>query len=94
MRFDARQKAALDKALANVEDEVYLFGSRVDGKRKGGDIDILIFSKQDPYTLSKEISVKYFMECEEKVDVVVMDKENLTAEQKAFLNQIQMERLK
>ena len=94
MRLDAQQKAALDKALENVEDEVYLFGSRLDEKKKGGDIDILIFSKQDPYKLSQEISIRYFRECEEKIDVVVMDKDNLTEEQKAFLNQIKMERLK
>lgn len=67
MRLDVRQKAALDKALESVEDEVYLFGSRTDGKKKDGDIDILIFSKQDPFSLSKEISVKYFIECEEKL---------------------------
>jgi len=94
MRLDAQQKAALDKALENVEDEVYLFGSRVDEKKKGGDLDILIFSKQDPYKLSQEISIRYFSECEEKIDVVVMDKDNMSEEQKAFINQIKMERIR
>ena len=94
MRLDAQQAAALEKALENVEDEVYLFGSRIDEEKKGGDIDILIFSKQDPYKLSQEISIRYFRECEEKIDVVVMDKDDLTEEQKAFLNQIKMERIK
>jgi predicted nucleotidyltransferase len=94
MRLDPQQKAALEKALENVEDEVYLFGSRIDEDKKGGDIDILIFSKQDPFKLSQEVSIRYFRECEEKIDVVVMDKDNLSEEQKAFLNQIKMERLK
>jgi predicted nucleotidyltransferase len=94
MRLDPQQKAALEKALENVEDEVYLFGSRIDEDKKGGDIDILIFSKQDPFKLSQEVSIRNFRECEEKIDVVVMDKDNLSEEQKAFLNQIKMERLK
>lgn len=87
MRLDSDQKAALEYALADVEGEVYLFGSRAEKGRKGGDVDILIFTKRDPYQLSREVSVKYFSKCEEKIDVVVMDKDNLTEEQEAFLRQ-------
>ena len=29
MRLDSKQKEALDKAIKGIEDEIYLFGSRV-----------------------------------------------------------------
>jgi predicted nucleotidyltransferase len=94
MRLDSKQKEALDKAIKGTEDEIYLFGSRVDDTKKGGDIDILTFSKEDPYKLSQSVAIQYFMECEEKIDVIVMDPENLSLEQEAFLNTITKERLK
>lgn len=94
MRLDEKEKAALKKALTGVEGEVYIFGSRVDDSLKGGDIDILIFSKLAPYKLSQDVSIKFFMECEEKIDVIVMDKANLTEEQRAFLNTIKLEKIK
>lgn len=94
MRLDSKQKEALFKAIEGIENEIYLFGSRVDDTKKGGDIDILIFSQANPYKLSQRVAVQYFMECEEKIDVIVMDPHNLTPEQKAFLNTITMERLK
>jgi predicted nucleotidyltransferase len=88
------QKTALDRAIENVNGEVYLFGSRVDDNKKGGDIDILIFSEEDSYELSQEVSVNFFMECEEKIDVKVMNPNKLTVEEQAFLNVITMEKIK
>lgn len=94
MRLDKEQKAALAKAIENVKGEVYLFGSRVDDGKNGGDIDILVFSKENASRLAREISVKFFMECEEKIDVIVMNPDQLTREQEAFLKVIKMEKLK
>jgi predicted nucleotidyltransferase len=85
MRLDSTQKSALDKALKDVSGEAYLFGSRVNDQARVGDVDVLIFSDQDPFKLSQEVSVNYFMECEEKIDVIVMDPNNLTPEQVDFL---------
>lgn len=94
MRLDVRQRRALDIALKDIDTDVYLFGSRVDDSKKGGDIDILIFSKENAFELSKKISTFFFMECEEKIDVVVMHKDNLTVGQQSFLDVITMEKYK
>ena len=92
--MDAEQTSALEYALNLVTDEVYLFGSRLDSSRKGGDIDLLVFSKQDSFQLSQQITLRFFEKCEEKIDVVVMDPSRLTEEQQAFLNLIEKQRLK
>ena len=92
--MDAEQTSALEYALNLVTDEVYLFGSRLDPAKKGGDIDLLVFSQQDSFQLSQQITLRFFEKCEEKIDVVVMDPSRLTEEQQAFLNLIEKQRLK
>jgi predicted nucleotidyltransferase len=94
MRLYPDEKQALDKALQDVEDEVYLFGSRVDDSKKGGDIDILIYSKANSLKLSQQVSIAFMMELDSKLDVVVFDKENMTREQQAFVNTLEMVRIK
>ena len=94
MRLDAEQTSALEYALDLITDEVYLFGSRLNPAKKGGDIDLLVFSKQDSFQLSQQITLRFFEKCEEKIDVVVMDPNRLTDEQQAFLNLIEKQRLK
>ena len=87
------EKKALYNAISNIKGEVYLFGSRVDDTKKGGDIDILIFTKDKAFDTSHNVAVKFFMECEEKIDVIVMNPEKLTKEQKAFFNVIEKIRI-
>jgi len=92
MRLDGQERAALRKALEGIGGDVYLFGSRVDDEKRGGDIDVLIFSDEDPFQLSQRVSTAFFMECEEKIDVVVINPEKLSKEQEAFLNVIKKEK--
>ncbi len=94
MRLDNTEAKALRKAVEDINGDIYLFGSRVDDAKKGGDVDILIFSKENAFKLSRKVSIRFFMECEEKIDVVVMNKLKLTREQNAFLNVIKMEKFK
>ena len=94
MRLDPQEKAALENAIRNVDGEVFLFGSRVEDDKKGGDIDILIFSPQNPFKLSQKVSVDFFKLCEEKIDVVVMNPVNLNEEQRAFLKVLNKKKIK
>ena len=93
MRLDRLQKAALRAAIEGVEGEVFLFGSRVDDAARGGDIDLLILTHEEPYPLSKRVKRRFSERCEERLDVVVMDPDHLTREQNAFLRVIDRRRL-
>ena len=94
MRLDKSQQKALQNAIKNVTGEVYLFGSRTDDTKKGGDIDILVFSDKNPLKLSLQIQSDYFKECEEDIDVVVYDPNKLNSAQQDFYNSINKIRLK
>ena len=94
IRLDATEKYALHEALKDVNGEVYIFGSRLDKNKKGGDIDLLIFSKKNSFLLSQKIKRDFFLNCEEKIDVIVFDKHKLTDDQKAFINTLETEKLK
>ncbi len=94
VRIDAAERQAIMHAIKDVDEEVYLFGSRLNASKKGGDIDMLIFSTKDSVELSRKITRRFFMECEEKIDVLVLDKDNLTEEQKAFVNTLKLQKIK
>lgn len=94
MRLDDEEKKALEHAIKDIDDEVYLFGSRLDDHARGGDIDILILSRGNSYDISQKVSVEFFMKCEEKIDVIVMNPNRLTEAQKAFLNVINKVKIK
>ncbi|MEW5803102.1 MAG: nucleotidyltransferase domain-containing protein [bacterium] len=74
MRLDECERRALKQCLSDFNGEVYLFGSRLDDTKKGGDIDILLFpriSVAHPLKLSLRIQTKFFSLCEQQLDVVV-----------------------
>jgi len=94
MRLSHTEKAALDYAISGLTDKVYLFGSRTIDSKKGGDIDILIFSTLSAYTLSKSVAVKFFSRCESKIDVIVINPNGISPQQQAFINEISLIQLK
>ena len=53
----------------------------------------LVFSQTDPLKLSRRVATRFFMECEERIDVVVMNPRRLTAEQRAFLATLNTEHI-
>jgi len=87
------ERQALEEALKGVRGEVYLFGSRVDDASKGGDIDILILSDENPLHLSQRVTLAFVRKCEEKIDVIVFNPQELNEEQQAFLAVIDKERI-
>ena len=93
IRLDRYEKNALLHALNGVDDEVYVFGSRLDSKKRGGDIDLVVFSKQNSFVLSRQIAQRFFIHCEEKIDVLVFDRDNLSDEQNAFLATLQLTKI-
>lgn len=88
VRLDAEEIAALTEALRDVPGEVWLFGSRTELARRGGDIDILVLTEQPAFETSRAIATRFFSRCEEKLDVVVLDPAHLSPEQSAFLARI------
>jgi predicted nucleotidyltransferase len=75
MRITENEKNVIIDAVksADPDAKVWLFGSRVDDNKKGGDIDIAIYSEKVSKDVMKEIQVRRFI-CnrigEQKIDIV------------------------
>ncbi len=74
MRLDPRQQDFLKKTIMGIlpDATVYLFGSRTDDQRKGGDIDILVIASRK-LNFSENVDIHYAFERtfgEQKLDVV------------------------
>lgn len=93
IRLDTEEAAALSEALQGVPGEAWLFGSRVDPHRRGGDVDILLMTDQPAFETSQTVATRFFSRCEERIDVVVFDPARLNAEQQEFLQHIKRVRL-
>lgn len=95
-RLDDEQQSALRNAFSFLQDveEAYLFGSRVDLNKKGGDVDILIFSERNYHDLSLLLTMKYQDICDERIDVVVMNPNKLNKDNIFLLNVITKKRIK
>ena len=78
MRFDKFEKEALRYAFQDFKGKVYLFGSRSDDTKRGGDIDLLLIPDENinPLKLSIEIQKRFFFKCEQKLDVLVFKEDN------------------
>ena len=94
MRLLDQERTALRHALEGVDGKAFLYGSRTDPDRKGGDIDVLVLSRADsPYRLAQRIAVRFRMLCDEKIDVLVINPDEVPDEQSAFLSLIQPQAL-
>ena len=71
-RLSLQERSALKSALSGFRGEVFLFGSRLNPAAKGGDIDIMLKSKEAKL-FRDQITVKFLHHLEQKLDVVVYD---------------------
>jgi len=74
MRLKNFEIEIIEKAIHSIDPEasIYLFGSRVDENRKGGDIDLLVFSRTLTYGDKIKIKKQLFEEMEEqKIDLII-----------------------
>lgn len=93
LRLDVEEAAALTEALRDVPGEVWLFGSRTEPSRRGGDIDVLVLTDRPAFETSRAIATRFFSRCEEKIDVIVLDPAHLSPEQSEFLARISKVRI-
>jgi len=74
MRLRNLEKESIIKAVKSIDPDsrIYLFGSRVDDNRKGGDIDLLIITDKISLDAKLDIKRKIFQEVEEqKIDIIL-----------------------
>lgn len=92
MRLSKEEVQALREALAGLPFErVFLFGSRTDDARRGGDIDVLLYSRApSSFLLAHEASSRFSRALDAKLDVLVVDPDSPTEEQQAFLRTLQL----
>jgi len=80
-------KSEINGRIASAE--IYLFGSRVDDSKKGGDIDLLILSEQKiDFETKAKIKINFYKKFgERKIDIVFFNKNDNAA----FKNLVLME---
>jgi len=75
MRITENEKNVIIDAVKNIDPDarLWLFGSRADDSKKGGDIDIAIFSEEINNDVMKKIQVRRFI-CnrigEQSIDII------------------------
>lgn len=95
MRLTAKEQKVLlssfQTCLSDISFELFLFGSRADDKKKGGDIDLLVIvnakDKEIVVERKSKIRIKIFETLpEQKIDITVASPEELVTE--AFLQAV------
>jgi len=74
MRLSPIEITAIKRAVYEVDQEarIFLFGSRVDDKKRGGDIDLLILSRKIDFELKGKIRRAICSRLgEQKIDILI-----------------------
>jgi len=78
MRLSQEQIKVLKDKLKTISStaKLYLFGSRVDDTKRGGDIDLLVVSKEMTKKDLRHLRVEFFKHFgEQKIDIILDDGE-------------------
>ena len=76
MRLSKDEVRVLKNSLysLNSDAKLYLFGSRTDDSKRGGDIDLLIVSKNFTKKLLRKLRIEFFKSFgEQKLDIIIDD---------------------
>lgn len=93
MRLSMQEHNAIVQAVKGFDPQarIYLFGSRVDDAGKGGDIDILVFSKKLTFDDKLQIKAKLFATIEEqKIDILIAQDTSEPFVQMAFEDGVEL----
>ena len=96
MRLTDFEQNAIKQAYHKIfgDGEIYLFGSRVDDKKRGGDIDLYLCPKILDENMFKK-KIKFLVELdltigEQKIDVILAEDKNRLIEQEALKHRIKL----
>ena len=76
MRLKSHEVVAIKRVITQFDSDaaIYLYGSRVDDDKKGGDIDILVLSKNISFLDKLKIKVTLYAELgEQKIDLLIAE---------------------
>jgi len=74
MRLSQQQQQAIIQTIHKLDSKarIYLFGSRLDDTKKGGDIDLLVLSQQLGFTEQRRIKTQLYQQIgEQKIDLII-----------------------
>ena len=86
MRLKNNEVDIIRKTISNIFDDatVYLFGSRLDDTKKGGDIDLFVIAKNATFSNKIKALAKLQRELHKPVDIVLHKDFSRTIEQEAL----------
>lgn len=76
MRLSQKERDFFKSFINNLSNEakVYLFGSRVDDTKRGGDIDLLVVSKDITKQQIRRVKIEFYkLFGEQKLDIILDD---------------------
>jgi len=91
MRLDEKTRMAIKSSVLSLDSnaKVFLFGSRTDDTKKGGDIYILVLSDNLKFSDKIQILTNIFKQIEEqKIDIIIAKNINDTPFVKFISNQV------